>query len=76
MEGTCEQNEYWEDSEINFILSAKTTKIKQMSSEEMGGKYETERPPGLILDRRRRRRKKKKFKKTVSITSFQYSSLS
>jgi hypothetical protein len=34
-----------------------------MSNEEMGGKYETNMSPGLILGRRRRRRRRRRRKK-------------
>jgi len=35
------------------MLPAKRTKIYRMSTEEMGGKYGTNRPPSLILDRKK-----------------------
>jgi hypothetical protein len=41
MEGTCEQNDYRRYPKTNFILSNKRAEINHMSSEEMGGKYET-----------------------------------
>jgi hypothetical protein len=41
MEGTYEKNDYRKNPKTNLLLSAKGTKINQMTNEEMGGKYET-----------------------------------
>jgi hypothetical protein len=41
IKGTHEQDEYKKNSKTNFTLSAKGTKINQMSNEEMREKYET-----------------------------------
>jgi hypothetical protein len=50
MDGTHEQNEYRKNHKANYTLSA-----KRMSSKEMGGKYKTNRPSGLIFDRKRKK---------------------
>jgi len=41
MEGTYEKNDYRKNPKTNLLLSAKGTKINQMSNEEMREKYET-----------------------------------
>jgi hypothetical protein len=57
--------EYRKNTETDFMLSAKRTKINQAFSEEMGGKYKTvKRPHGLILDR------KKMFSLMVTLNVF------
>jgi hypothetical protein len=50
MEGTYD-NAYRKNPKTNFMLSAKRTKINQLSSGEIGGKYAT--VTGLIFDKKK-----------------------
>jgi hypothetical protein len=61
----CEENEYRKNLKINFMLSARRTKISWTSDEEMRGKHETVigHMAKYMTGRRRRRRRRRKRKR-------------